>query len=180
VLFRSIVGGGPAQAVPPTRHDEIGKEHQVKAAFLMAIPKFVAWPDHAAVEQGDTLRIGVIHSKLLLQALRDLPGKEVKGKTIAVVEAIDFQAGLGVDVLFVGQGARAAFDNEDELRTAISSLSEAPVLIICEDEDFVNMGGAVNFYLDRGKVRIEIRNGAAKNHGLALGARLLQIARLVD
>jgi hypothetical protein len=54
---------------------------------------------------------------------------------------------------------------------------QAPTLTVGESDDFITMGGMVNFVRDGANVRFEIDAMAADRAGLRISSRLLRLAR---
>jgi hypothetical protein len=53
------------------------------------------------------------------------------------------------------------------------------VLTIGESDQFLRDGGIVNFVIENGRVRFEVNQRVARDHGLSLSSKLLQLARSV-
>ena len=55
-----------------------------------------------------------------------------------------------------------------------------PVLTISEIRGFADASGAIQLYRDKDRIRFKINIGAARDRGLSLSARLLDLAEIVD
>ena len=66
-----------------------------------------------------------------------------------------------------------------DLRTLASSSPGAPVLTVGDSAGFCQRGGAINFYLEDGKVRFEMNLDVIERLGLRVSSSLMRLARLV-
>ena len=55
-----------------------------------------------------------------------------------------------------------------------------PVLTISEIRGFADAGGAIQLFRDKDRIRFRINRDAARDRGLTLSARLLDLAVIVD
>ena len=62
----------------------------------------------------------------------------------------------------------------------IAATRDQSVLLVGESSGFASRGGAINFYLDDGKVRFEVNPDVAKSSGIWISSRLLRLARIVE
>ena len=54
------------------------------------------------------------------------------------------------------------------------------MLTISEIRGFADAAGAIQLYRDKDRIRFKINLGAARDRGLSLSARLLDLAEIVD
>jgi len=179
ILLAVFLTVGCAQAQWSGHPDEISTEYKVKAAFLHSFPKFVEWPEQTFQSNVSPLKIGVMGSPEMAHSLTRFKDKKVHGRTIEIVKVDSFNLDGSLHILFIGKSVSEKNDKLEELRKALSNLSGAPILIVSESEGFLDLGGIINFYLERGKTRFEIHAEAAQRNQLVIGASLLRVARLV-
>jgi hypothetical protein len=76
-------------------------------------------------------------------------------------------------VLFVGRSELA------HLPRILQQIRGTGVLTVSDIEDFARKGGIVGFFNQGGRVRLEINAVLARQAGLKLSAKLLEISRIV-
>jgi hypothetical protein len=142
----------------------IPKEYQVKAAYLYQFLKYVEWPDHES-----QIRIYVINGSPMYPALRPIEGQIIGGRKIVVqhIDQIgDFPA---AHILFVSADVQNM--------KAILSKNIHGLLVVGEEEDFIQNGGMIRFYLEKDNVRFEINAAALEKAGIKMDSKLLRLGR---
>ena len=142
-------------------------EYQVKAAFLYNFAKFVEWPEQAFSDEQTPFKIGVLGTNPFGNAFDKVGQKRIKGHSFKVIYFDELPAQEQCHILFV-RAEKAAL-----LPQVLRQLDEASVLVIGETEGFVQGGGAINFFLDDGKVRFQINPQAAQRANLKISSKLL-------
>ena len=144
---------------------EISTKHQVMAGFLLQLPSFVTWPE----KQRDT-RICLV-------------GKDVFGGYIDQVLAAKIAKGapenIRIDRVAAGQDVNhchLAFFSE--LPDASYLAAQSGVLLVGEQQAFIDAGGMVKFYLERSRLRFEINLETVTAQGLSMSSQLLKLAKI--
>ncbi|HSB75632.1 MAG TPA: YfiR family protein [Terriglobales bacterium] len=150
-------------------------EYEVKAAFLYNFAKFVDWPAQAFPGPSAPLRICVLGDDPFGEKLsRIVQDKSISGRRV-VSTAVQAPAETRwCHVLFISRSDSGTMKRE------LASLRDLPVLTVSESDDFLPLGGMINFVLEQDRVRFEINLGAAERHGLKLSSKLLAVARVVN
>lgn len=151
------------------------RESAVKAAFLMKFGTFVDWPPEAFRRLDEPLVVGVLGDDAVFADLEQLAqSQSVKGHPIVARRLREPPAqGERVHVLFF------ATQNESRLRDLLARTA-GPVLVVTQAEGGLAAGAALNFVLERGRVRFEASPRAAEGRALKLSSRLLAVARTVE
>lgn len=110
----------------------------------------------------------------LVDALEQLSGKTVHGRPVTVLPLADDQSPVSCHALYIGQS-----DQRRYLET-IASVKGVPVLTISEVPKFVDAGGIIELYRERGRIRFIINLDAAREAGLEFSSRLLDLAVVVN
>ena len=154
--------------------DSFTREYMVKAGFLVNLIRFTAWPESKRPDPGEPFRIGICGSlpaaRVVARALSG--GRTVKGHVITVKIA-DLQDLLDSHLIFV---AGPVSRRQQKL---FPVLHDRSVLSVGEDDDFLSLGGIVNFSVVEHRLVLDINKAAADRSDLSLNARLLQVARTV-
>jgi hypothetical protein len=146
-------------AVVPPCHAQ-SDDVVLKAAYIYNIAQFTTWPAHAAARP---LNVCVSSGHVLWQSLRQLQGKPVGGRKVAVVEPA---AGIACDVAVLRAGAvRPAADGTGTLAIV--------------DEPVSGYAGAVALIEEDQSLRFDIDTKEAARAGLRFSSRLLRLARNV-
>lgn len=145
----------------------------VKAAFLYKFAGYVEWPIFADSDDAP-ITIGVAGADPFAAELTEITrGRTVAGRSISVrrVEASDSFDGL--QILFIGNQARAAE------RNLLESARSLPILTVTESAGALADGSIINFTQDKDRVRFEISLHSAEQSMLKLNSRLLAVAEVV-
>lgn len=159
-----LLGSMPAQAAEPL-------EYQVKAAFLYNFARFIEWPVDT---YADRFSICVLGEDPFGAALQRLAEKQIRGVQIQVRRLSSIDGADSCQVLFIASSERHA------LVEVLAHVAGKPVLTVSDIKGFARVGGIVEFYLDRKRIRFAVNPRAAHRAGLSVSSKLLSLARVVD
>ncbi len=148
-------------------------EYQVKAAFLYKFIKFIEWPAEKFSSEQEPLTIGVLGDSPILSSLEAFSGKEAGGRKLKIVSLSDANRLGGVHVVFISPSEKRP------LQKILSSLKDKSILTVSESPDFGSLGGMLNFYIEKEKVRFEINPEAAQASGINISSKILRLAKIV-
>lgn len=156
-------------AAPPP-----SKEFQIKAVFLFNFTQFVLWPPEAFAAPDSPLRIGVLGTDPFGSALDEAVfGERVRDRPVVVERYARVADIRDCHVLYIASSEAPDVDR------ILSQLGHRPILTVSDIPNFARRAGAVNFYVEGSKVRLEINTDVTRRNGLKLNAQLLNLARLV-
>ncbi|MEO8418605.1 MAG: YfiR family protein [Methylophilaceae bacterium] len=164
VLLLGVVSGLPAQAVDSASEDSL------KAAVVYNIPLFVEWP----AETKTNFNFCVYGKAPLLDALRQLEGKSIRGRKISVLPFNDQSDATDCHAFVILNGL--ANPKRAEL---ISKLQNKSILIIADDAAPPPSEVMINLLVENGKIIFEANPELAKSVGLKLSSKLLRLAKVV-
>jgi YfiR/HmsC-like len=150
------------------------KEYQVKAVFLFNFAQFVEWPPAAFVGNNAPLVIGVLGEDPFGAYLDET----VRAETVAN-RPLQVQRYHRVDdittchVLFISRS------EESRLGQTLASLKDRTILIVSDNDDFIQRGGMIQLATAQGKIRLRINVNAARTANLTISSKLLRSAELV-
>jgi hypothetical protein len=164
-------------AARPARADSESSltEYQVEAAFLYHFAKYVTWPPQAFANPDDPILIGVLGDDPfgddLVQTVRR--EKPVQGRSLRIVRGRNPAELARCHILFISAS------EAPRLKQHLEALARAhsTALTVGESKDFLDVGGAIRFVVEKNKVRFEIAARAAERAGLSLSSKLLSLAR---
>lgn len=151
------------------------KAENLKAIFILNFTQFVEWPSENWIADDEPLVITVLQDKSLASILR----KVVKGESkdnhpIIVKEINDLTELQSSHILFVGE------NYWNEATKVFSHTNGKGLLTVSDAVDFTENGGVIGFYLDDGKMRIQINRTAASYNRLKVSSKLLSVARIIE
>ncbi len=160
---------GPAAAEPD--------EYSLKAAYLYNFVKYMDWPEQAFSDADSSYRICVVgHDPFGGRLEIAVAGKQIKGRGVEIRR----EPALSTEQL---RTCHIAFLDSSEARLVPRLLAEVQgthVATVGELQGFAEQGGIANFAkTDTGFV-VELNVEAGRRAGLRIGARLQQIARIVE
>lgn len=147
-------------------------EHDVKAAYLYNFTRFIEWPaDIPATNQ--PFRLCVVADAVTTEAVtRTMAGESVRGRTTETIVPESSKAIPDCQILFIGRTV---------MRRAAPMLEAAkgrPILVVGEAPGFAKSGaGAIEFVREKSRLRFEVNVEVARQCGLSISSRLLQVAR---
>ena len=140
---------------------------KVQAAYVFHLTRFVDWP---ALPESE-IRICVVGADTLAGLITELSGREVKDRSLRVM--VDLVPDPAIcQVLFIGPGERHAAE-------LLARVRGRPVLTVSDEAEFARHGGMVGFYMEGGKLRLEVNPELARTVNLRFSAKLLEVARSV-
>jgi hypothetical protein len=149
----------------------IGKEHQVKAAFLYNFTKFIEWPEARFASATSPIVIGLVGRDPFAGELAELVnGRQVRGRTLAVRVVRSVAECVDVHLLFVPEGGEAV------LGADLSGFDAQAIVTVGESESFRAAGGMIRFVVLSGKMRFVIYHVPGPNAGVHIGPQLLKLA----
>jgi YfiR/HmsC-like len=148
-------------------------EHLFKAAYVYNFAKFTDWPETVWKEKNSPLVLCTVGKDELVDGLKWLGGKEVRGRSVVIRLLESTQISETCHVLYI------ATSESDRYKNILKSVSDNPVLTVSELPQFARSGGIIELYRKKGRTRFIIDLGAARKIGLMLSARLLGMAVVV-
>lgn len=162
-------------AMAPCRVDaQLLSDHEVKAAFLVSFAKFTEWPAAAFPDTATPIVIGVAGDETLRRAIDHVArGKLFSGRALKTRNVKDPNDVSNIHLLFIG--GMPGFRTADILK----ALNGLPVLTVGDAVGFRTEGGMITFFLERDRLRFEIRFDATEHAGLKVSSRVLALAKTV-
>lgn len=166
--FSSLVAGDKHFLQSNTR------EEHLKAVFILNFTQFIEWPSSNWKTDDDPLIINVLGDKSFGNFLRKVVKGEMKGThPIVVLDVNSIEDLTFSHILFIGKN----YDND--LNEVFSRVNTTGTLTVSDTKDFAERGGIIRFYLENGKMRIQINRTAALIGELQISAKLLSVAQII-
>jgi len=147
-------------------------EAEIKAAFLLRFPDFVHWQ----TALGDTLRIGVMGDAELQDALVRLGDEQNRAagsgtpRQVSVFRVSSPGAARRCHILILGD------TSTPEIAAILSAAHQAGALTV-GDWNEPRDGTVIRLFRDGRRVRFDISQALAKEAGLRISSKLLNLAR---
>lgn len=151
-------------------------EPELKAAFLLNLPKYIAWPPDRFAAPDAAFVIGVLGASPIHEAVAPMASKRnVGGRNIEVrrVTPREIEAGECHLVLVAAGELR-------RLEELAGALAGGGVLLVGETEGFLDSGGTIALVARDRKIALEINLRSARAQGLSVSSKLLSIASVVQ
>jgi hypothetical protein len=166
---------------------DVGKDDQLKAAFLYNFLKFVDWPAEKMPDNNEPAVIGIYGGQGFAKAFEPIKDKTVGSRQIVVREfaciAKDAAEEDWNKLIKAFEQCHILFfvDCPDDAMTKkiIEVLKGRGVLVVGQNGSFLKAGGNINFVIEENKLRFEINLVSAKTNNLKIRSNLLKLAKRV-
>ena len=152
------------------------EEHEVKAALLLKILRFVEWPEGAITTDDPVVACGLGRDALAAELEEKVPLEGVAGHR-AEWRKLD-PARLDTE----SQGCHWIYiapEAGSQLHTLSAAGQRQPILLVGAWPGFLEGGGMLNLLIEQNKVRFEVHLERAHRHRLELSAKVLALASRV-
>lgn len=146
------------------------REAELKAALLVNLLRFVAWPPGAFASPEDPFRIGILGRDPFGDILnRQISQRKYEHRSLVVVRSDAVSELLDCQVIFASPERPYGID---EIQRAIAG---RPILLVGSEEGFAHRGGMVNFLVRDQKPALELSYTAAKKAEIRFKAGLANL-----
>jgi hypothetical protein len=158
-------------AIAPAANAQPSAEYRLKAVFIYHFTQFVDWPREAFIDRESPFVIGILgedpFGDYLKEAVRD---EKVHGRAIVVRHVTMSDSIDGVQILYVSPSER------HRERQILERVKGRPILTVADTPGFAASGGAIQFFTDRGRIRLRVNVDSARGSSLNISSRLLGLA----
>ena len=166
-LFFVIIGFACSANVQAQNSVE---ESNLKAVFIYNFTKYIDWD----ISASDDFVIGVIGSSPVYTYLKDIARtKTVNDKRIVLKHFTNPDDITFCNILFISGNSTFSL-------SSVLSRTNTGTLTIGEEPGFAEMGAALNFFVDKDKIKFEANVRSLKAAGLKASSQLLKLARIVN
>ena len=162
VLIPSTLGSTQSVSAPVLR-----------AAFLYNFSKFTEWPADALLPKAP-LEFCIIAAPDVADALQSLATGHTFSDHPLAVRRVTLNGVLhGCHVLYA-----AGLDHQGSL-TLLDLVRGLPALTITDNEEFAELGGVADFFLERDRIRFAINVAATERARVTISSKVLALAKIV-
>jgi hypothetical protein len=144
-------------------------DHRVKAAFLVKFIKYIDWPG----SNKGTFKMGVFGDSPIAGNLFTLMPKVIDGWKLEITKIQNVEESLDCHLVFLSSSEK------DRYTGIVNALKDSSVLTVSDTQNFLDLGGMINFLILEQMVRFEINLKATKKVGLKVSSKLLRLAKFV-
>ena len=146
-------------------------EPDLKAAIISNMLLFVQWPARSSFP-ADLMTICYQGNGPVVAALIALDGKDIKGKSLEIVEIAPGNA-AECQALYISPG------NAAMLAKTLGLVGSSPVFIAADSTEYFRRGAMLNLELVSGRIVFDIDLHSVQKVGLQLSSKALRLARRV-
>lgn len=149
--------------------DEVPREYQVKAKYLLNIPRYT----EMLLKTQDTsfYTICLIGDTPMESLLVSAKGKLIKNIPLAVRRIENISQADGCQMLFIASSQR------NRLQKLLPEAHRLGILTISDMPDFARMGGIISLQTVENRVIFDLNLTAASNSSITFSSHLLKLAR---
>jgi hypothetical protein len=150
-------------------------EYKVKAVYLYNFTKFVSWPDTTLLGDTHPLNICVLGKNPFGPLLEPITHMKTHARTITIENIEDVHAleKKSCPILFISAS------EQGDVAELLQKTAPMHILTVSDIDGFAHHGGIIGFVVKEEKVRLEINLSAARQAGLTISAKLLEIATVI-
>jgi len=146
-------------------------DHQVKAVFLFNFAQFVSWPSQEPPDA--PFLIGILGDDPFGPYLDEtLRGEKVNNRSLIIQRYRHGAEPRNCHILFVSASER------ERAPQILSNLRGRSILTVSDIEGFAGLGGMVELFTEKSKIRMRINLDAVRAANLRISSKLLRVAEL--
>jgi len=154
-------------------------EYKVKAACLYNFIKFIEWPDDKTSDSSTPITIGILGEDNFGTAFNEITSRKIRDRNLVVKKISDFSAENAKPELLKCRLVFVSTSQRQHTGEVIELLRNKPVLLVGENDGFIEAGGIINFVMQDNKVCFEINADSAEEAQLKMASQLLRLAKRV-
>jgi len=150
-------------------------EHEVKAAFLYNLGKFITWPSDIFDQQKDEFFICIFGQDPFEDYIDMIAeAKKVQKRKIIINRFNQINQNKQCNIIFITKS------EQSKLEHVLNWAKGKPILTVSDINSFIEKGGMIKFYKRHGRVNIAVAINRLERHHLKASARLLSIVKIVE
>ena len=144
-------------------------EYGIKAAFIFNFIAFTQWPE----SNDQKLNLCIYGEDYFGQEIDQLQKKPVNNATIETLRLTDIEKIKSCQILFISKSTVG------DLPDILKKINNQPILTITDSQGAASQGAIINMMLIQNKIKFEINLKSARDAGLQISSKLLQLATKV-
>lgn len=177
MLLATVLSLGTGMETKQARAQEaaevVNREYPIKAAFLYHFSTYISWESEDSGKDADPFVIAVVGKDPLGPILDKIATtKKVRGRVIEVRRFEDVEAISECHLLFIPRSVES-----NAMKPVMDKLQSTQILCVGETDDFIEQGGAVEFFNEGNKIRFAINTELLADMKLKVSSKLLSLAK---
>lgn len=152
----------------PCHGADMPLEYQVKANYLVNLPRFVELPNTG--RSCSQFTICLIGETPLAKALESHRGKQIRQRPLVIKTVADFDQMDCCMVLFIASSERF------QVQPLLAEAGRRGILTISDMRDFVRLGGMIGLLTVNNRVVFDLNQSAAHRAAISFDTQLLKLA----
>ncbi len=149
-------------------YSQVTSVQQAQSLFIYNFSRLIQWP---AGNQTGEFVIGVIGNDNLYNSLNSFVANKKVGSQPIVIKKFDNPESVSrCHIIFIGNSRVSAFEE------VLTRLRGSNSLIITEKKGMINMGSAIDFFMDNDKLKFVINSQNAQKYNLVVSKSLEDMA----
>lgn len=149
-------------------------EYQVKAVFLFNFTQFVDWPETALGSADAPLVIGIWGNDPFGSYLDEtIRGEYISGHPLVIKRYKEIDEIKTCHILFIPKSESAL------VKALLQELRGRNILTVSDAPSFVRDGGAIRFFAERHKTRLQVNLKAVSDANLKVSSKLLRLSEIM-
>ena len=149
-------------------------EQQIKVAMIYNMAKFTEWPPESLPADQNQFLICILGQGQLGRAVETLQSKQVRGRSISIRSISQPEEAANCQILVIAESER------QHIAASLERTRQDKLMTVSDSDEFAKAGGSVGFYVEDGKVRLEINTSSLQLHKVRIDAQVLKLARIVQ
>jgi len=148
---------------------DIGREYQLKAAYLLNFARFIYWPVET-IESSEYFNICVIGENPFADSLNKLSDKKIKNKKIKISYADTYNKKTNCRIIYISNS------REKDFKRILKLAGSDVILTVSDIEGFAGSGGMIGFIRVKTKIKFEINVTQSNQSKIKYRSQLLEVA----
>lgn len=147
---------------------ELASEAQLKTLYMFNFARFVQWPE--TKNNLKTFQFCTYPQNPLGDTFHQLQQRTIKDKPVQIKELKSVNEIKYCHAVFIG------LDPGADLKKVAVIAKKHHVLTISDQNEFVNKGGMIQMFIEKGKIRFNINFDTSQGASLQIDSKLLKLA----
>jgi len=139
-------------------------ESKLKAVYLVRLGEFIIWPEALATQ--DTFNLCISENEPIYAYLAEISQYKVKGKPLHIINTDTLKQPQLCHIIYSDTPSKADIHSSS--------------LIVGSQEQLLQQGGVIRFYIKDNKIRMQTHLKAAKKKGLTISSQLLRLMEIIE
>lgn len=151
-------------------------EYKIKAGYLYNFTKFISWPE----DDSETFNLCIVGEDPFGSIINPIEKRTVKNKPIRLHRFKSINKAIHCHLLYFSGSAEKLKKADISSSKVLTINSRSASLTVGESNQFIQAGGMISFFLSGGKIKLRINLTSLKESGLAVSAKLLEVADIYE